>query len=392
MRRISVELMGADIYASIRNISNSGIVLHKIRVIDSVTVRFLVFYPDLPSLRHVTDHHGDTLRIYAIPNLLWTGSTFYHRPIFIFGVLLALLLSLWIPTVVLFVEVQGNERIPSSTILEYAAQCGIRLGSQCRQVRSEWVKNALLEAMPELQWVGVNIRGCVATISVSEREKAVKREEYDEICSIISCRDAIIQTVTVRQGNPICKVGQAVKEGQVLVSAYQDRGICLWVTAADAEVFGLTEHDLTVISPTAYSCKISVRCVKRNFSLIIGKNRINFANNSGILGGGCVRIYEQKYMTLPGGFTLPISLCIETWLEYETQETTMRLQEEKILAELDRYLLRQTISGTILSRMYVASDQHGDICLQVRYFCSEMIGRIRPEGILKDYESDRENR
>ena len=38
MRRISVELMGADIYASIRNISNSGIILHKIRVIDSVTV------------------------------------------------------------------------------------------------------------------------------------------------------------------------------------------------------------------------------------------------------------------------------------------------------------------------------------------------------------------
>ena len=44
-------------------------------------------------------------------------------------------------------------------------------------IRSEKVKNSLLQRIPQLQWAGINTDGCVAVISVREKT-AIKNSEF----------------------------------------------------------------------------------------------------------------------------------------------------------------------------------------------------------------------
>ena len=82
----------------------------------------------------------------------------------VIGLCLLLLLVCILPTRVLFMRVEGNESIPENLILEAAEDCGIRFGASRSAVRSEKVKNGILSRISELQWVGVNTKGCIAVI------------------------------------------------------------------------------------------------------------------------------------------------------------------------------------------------------------------------------------
>ena len=90
--------------------------------------------------------------------------------VLIIGLMLLLFFSVWLPSRVLFIEIQGNDTLSAQSILEEAKDCGIIMGASRRFVRSQQVKNTLLDKLPQLQWAGVETIGCVAVITVRERQ------------------------------------------------------------------------------------------------------------------------------------------------------------------------------------------------------------------------------
>ena len=172
--------------------------------------------------------------------------------------------------------------------------------------------------MPQLQWAGVSTSGCVAIITVHERNVKEPAREKEGVCSIVAARDGIITEMTVLRGNGLCKPGMAVKAGQVLISGYQDCGICIRAAHAEGEILAYTQHCLMAVCPINRVIRSETLGRKEKYSLIIGKKEINFMKYSGISGSSCVKIYEQKYMTLPGGFVLPIVFARESTIYYET--------------------------------------------------------------------------
>ena len=133
------------------------------------------------------------------------------RPLLYAGLALLFACSLMLPTRILGVWVEGNSTVPTRRILEAAQQSGIRLFAPCAEVRSEKMKNALLSAIPELQWAGVNTYGCRAVISVRERTLPERKPEPEKtVGSIVAARDGIVESVTALQGTVLCRPGQAV--------------------------------------------------------------------------------------------------------------------------------------------------------------------------------------
>ena len=215
---------------------------------------------------------------------------------------------MWLPSRVLFVQIEGNTHVESRRILESAARCGIAFGASRREIRSEKIKNALIECIPELSWVGVNTYGCTAVISVRERVKESDTENIHGVSSIVASCDGVIRQITVLQGNRVCSVGQAVTKGQVLISGYTDCGISIQATAAKGEVFAETSRSVTAIFPRVCMQRGEKQCIEQKYAVIIGKKRINFSNSSGILGTSCVKMYTEKYLTLPS-ISLSFILC-----------------------------------------------------------------------------------
>ncbi len=380
---MEVELTSAEPEMALQAVNHHGIEIFYMRQVSELTCCFRIRRRDYQKLASLSQKRGETLRILRKMGIFWLGKRLLARPVFLVGIIFFLLVVMYLPTRVLFVRVEGNKTIPARRILASAEECGICFGASRREVRSEKAKNALLSAVPELQWAGVNTSGCVATVSVRERTIAEPAEEEKQVTSIVADRDGYILSSTVTKGNPLVQIGQTVKAGQILVSGYTNCGICIQATASEGEIIAQTNRSLDAVMVSECVRRGEIQSVKKKYSLIIRKKRINLWKDSGISDTSCGRMYEEYYITLPGGFRLPIALCVETCTSYENRTVEIPQEEaEGALREFaGNYLLQQMVAGEIRNRTETVSPEDGMYRLIGNYVCVEMIGRVRQEQI-----------
>ena len=234
---IEIEIICAFPENLLSEMSQKGITLRNIRVDRMLTIRCVLSASNLQKLVAWCEKRDIQIRVLKKSCLQHFNDIIHQRKLLIISVII-LLSALWlIPLRVLFIEIEGNEAIPTAQILENAASCGISFGTRTKSIRSEIVKNKLLHMIPGLKWAGVNIRGCVAVISVEEGADFTDMDSSShQVNSIVATRDGVINSMTVLRGTPVCSIGSAVKKGQLLVSGYTDCGISIKATGANAEI------------------------------------------------------------------------------------------------------------------------------------------------------------
>lgn len=383
---IRVEITTADTADLMGYLSDNDIGLEQVKVHNQLTIQATVNRKDYKKLHALTELHGAKTQMLDCHGIYWRVKGLLKRPVMIISVLFFGLLSAYLPSRVLFVQVEGNELLPERLILERAYQCGIGLGASRKDVRSEQIKNALLESLPQLQWAGVNTHGCVAVISVKEKPKQEITDQCTTgVSSIVAARDGLIMECTVMKGNSLCTVGQAVKAGQTLISGYTDCGLSIVATRAEGEIYALTEHEIQLCTPVNYVKRGCLICTKTEEYLQIGKKLINFDNSSRISDTTCVKIYDKSPVTLPGGFSLPIYRITQTSYYYELLPAQQ--EDQSAFAWLQDYaaefLNKQMVAGKILE-----TEDTGELLDQVyfyeaEYACYEMIGRVKEEEIIR---------
>lgn len=378
------ELVSADLLGAFTRLTDAKIPIRNVNIKDDMTAHFTVARKDYPLVERLCRRRGDLIQKQAALGLFWTINRFLHRPVLLAGLFLLLILELFLPTRVLFLEVEGNKRIPSRVILSAAEDCGIRFGASRRRVRSEKVKNALLSAVPDLQWAGVNTYGCKAVISI--RERAVKMfsdPEEMQIRNIIASADGVIISCTAQKGNLLCYPGQVVKKGEILISGFIDCGLCIQAVKAEGDILAQTQHSFSAISPSAAEVRTEAEYVRRYYSLLIGKKRIKIWKDSGIWDSSCGRMYEEQYMILPGSFRLPIALAVDQISVYRTSNKTIPAEESESLlsAFAEKYLRNHMIAGAVTEKREQSEDGDGFVYLSGKYNCTEMIGRAHWEQI-----------
>ena len=301
--------------------------------------------------------------------------------------LAALVLVLGFLTAVLpgriwFISVAGNSAVPARLILKKAEQSGVSFGAKAGAIRSEQVKNQLLYEIPELRWAGVNTSGCSAVITVAEREMPAPTEESGP-GDLTARTDAVVTELILHRGTAMVKPGSAVQERQVLLSGVTDQGVFI---RAEGEVWGLTRREIRVVLPRETAVRGESEAVCRKFSLRIGKKSVNFSNDSGILHGTCVKMRTVNYLTLPGGFQLPVALVTDTYYLYETVQTPRG--ESDWLTEAAHRTVQEQLRGGALLREELAQD--GTLLAAV-FECREQIGVFRPGDYMERDTFDREN-
>lgn len=387
---VEVELASGDIGATLSAMNRQNIPVFNTKYRDELTARFYLQRKDYKQACVLCQKRGDRLCLLGYRGIYWSLWRILHRPVLLGGLCLLLAFTMYVPTRVFFVRVEGNNQIPGRQILAAAEDCGICFGAFRREVRSEKVKNALLSALPQLQWACVNTSGCVAIISVREEADLTAQQKTGQVGSIVACTDGIIESATAVSGSLVVSAGQAVKEGQLLISGYTDCGLLIQVTRAEGEIFAQTKHEQTVKMPVRGFKKMPMGEEFRVYSLLLGKKRINLWNNSRIWGTTYDRIYEQYDITLPGGFQLPVALCVERYISCDVKENEIPQAdaEEKLTGFADAYLVRHMVAGNILHRDDTFFLEDDAYILEGRYTCREMIGRLRPEKMGEEYGKD----
>ena len=372
----------ADSMLLLNMLNKSNLLLENVTIVNDLELLITVYQKDISEFITICDKLEASVKVVQKNGLLWYISAFVKRPVLVGMLCVLFALFCYLPSRVLFVSVTGNSNITTKEILEAAENCGIAFGANRREVRSEKMKNALLQNIPQLQWAGINTSGCTAIISVREKTtQQISPEENNCVSSIVASSDGVIQSCIVYQGNPLCSVGQAVKAGQTLVSGYTDCGIVTKTTQARAEINALTFREIEVYSPHTTQKRREKEKIKTSYSLRIGKKLIKFYKDSGNYSDKCAKIYEEKCVCLPGGFPLPIAVIKETVIWYDTvaDESAVSDSVDWLADSAKSCLKDKMIAGEIISDETKINTLDGAYYLYGRYACIEMIGQVKYE-------------
>lgn len=370
---VRIRLTSADAYAFVAELLSENIEIMDLHDGNDLTLYTRIYRRDLHKVSRLAENKNIEIEIVGRAGVFWVLRRTVFRPVVVMCLFLVLVTVFYFPGRVFFVYVEGNDSVPTNLILSCAEECGIGFGADRGDVRSERVKNMLLSKVPQLQWVGINTQGCTAVISVREKSEKDMKNEESRVGSIVAVCDGVVEQCTVYKGNPLCKPGTAVKKGQVLVSGFTDCGIMIQATRAEAEVFGTTKRQLQVIASTQIKKRTEYESKTVRYGLIIGKKQINFYKDSGISGAECVKMKEIKYLTLPGGFKLPIALVTESVETYELAASESK-DTAWVAAFAETYLRSRMVAGRIIDCSVYETCFQGVFHFTGTYDCYEMIG------------------
>ena len=277
-------------------------------------------------------------------------------------------------------QVEGNERVPTETILRALEKNGVGLGTFALSLDSEDLRNHVLLDVPELSWITVNVFGCRAQVQVRERTPAPEIIDRRPPSNLVARRAGLVLEVNSLGGVKCVVAGMSVEQGQLLLSGVEDTGTFgARMTAGLGEVTGRTWHTLTTTVPLTAAQKQYTE-EKTGYSLIFGRRRLKFFGNSSITGAKYDKI-TQRFPLYVLGIPLPVTVERETWRFYDTAAVTRTAAQAEREAEqiLQNRLETETAPyGTVTSTL-CSSRLAGDALeVTLRAECRESIGQLVP--------------
>lgn len=270
------------------------------------------------------------------------------------------------------IEIRGCDSLSRGRVLRALEDCGVSEGSFWPSLSSDLVRSRMLIALPELSWMTVNVSGSRAVVLLMERTEKPEIYIESEASDIVAKSDGFVTDMSVLNGKPLVQPGQAVMEGEILVTGVMDSlsGPPRLIKAR-ASVEAETWHELTAVCPLESGEKTELKKRKLRFALKIGRNRINFYFSSGKDIDECDKLVEEYKLGVKGLFALPISLVKEE-LCYWQGEAPAKAEQEAMKERLYKSL-ESSVDGEILSHGYSVSVSEGLLYVTLRAHCLENI-------------------
>lgn len=273
-------------------------------------------------------------------------------------------------------RLSGNKTVPSEKILRALEDYGITVGSRSMDIDQEDMRNHVLLELPDVSWLAVNVKGCVAHVQVVERLRPPRAVRENEITNVVARRSGIITKVEALDGEAQTAPGSTVTEGQLLISGVTDVG-GVRLHHGMGRVWARTWHEIPVLVPlTVLERQETGRSVRT--AVDFGKHRINLYGKGSMSGADCDKIVHTRAWTLPGGFRLPVKWVREIRICCETvpcQRKVAAAQQEG--EETARQLLAQELppESSIVSTRFSTARRSGWLLVTLQAECLEEIGR-----------------
>lgn len=344
-----IRVTGAEPWRFPDRCAAGGILLEDVTAEDPFTLRAVILWRDLPAGEKIAASCGCEWQVisrHGAPKL-WRR---LRRRWFFAAT--GILLSAGLAVSSLFVwdvrVTENDSPIPDGVILRTLEEEGVKRGAFYPGFRADLIRSRALSALPELSWLAVNVRGGRAGVEV--RAAVAPPEIWDprQAADVTAARGGVVMDLTVLEGTPLVKRGDAVEPGQVLISA--DRPGRSIPVHARGEVTARTRYELTARAPLATGQITPNGEEKRQFALILGRRRINFYGDSGILPPGYVKITKIWAPDPSALFPLPLA-----WVTERVQ--SVRSQE----APQDENAVREAVEERLLSRLRETLGERGEI-------------------------------
>lgn len=251
------------------------------------------------------------------------------------------------------IEVEGNETVPDEDIISACEEIGIKEGIFSNSIEPKIARQRLLLCIDSLSWASLVVEGSRLTVDVSETKEA----EISPPCNLRAATDGVIKKIDISAGECLVKVGQTVKEGDILVSGVTEKAGVTNFVAAAGSITAETVREMTfktnfLVEEKFITGETAKRTVLEFFTLKIplylGRQTGEYDS---ILTKERVTFLESE---------LPITLYTREFFFYEVMQKSLSNQEavDDLENQLEEALIDLEIENyTVEKRNYSETDK-----------------------------------
>ena len=116
------------------------------------------------------------------------------------------------------INVSGNDEITEEQVISVMDEIGIRPGVRTSGLDAELLEQAAMVKLKDVSWMAINFQGSVVNVELKERDAPPEAIPMEEPCNLKSSYPGQIVRLEVISGVTVVEEGDAVTQGQLLVS------------------------------------------------------------------------------------------------------------------------------------------------------------------------------
>lgn len=271
------------------------------------------------------------------------------------------------------VKIAGNDTLSTKELLALFQDYGIERGARISDIDVTNLPQTIMLSNPDIAWMSINVNGCTMTVEISERVYAPESIDRGKPCNIKASRDGRILDTQVKLGELVVARGDAVVQGDLLVSGVQEYSNGLTAMHhASAVILAETERILSVEIP--FSQCIEQPTGREWSRKVLELFHLKIPLFLGSVHGEYDRTVERTPLVI-GGVELPVAVTKATFRE-KTKVEVLYTAEQAL--ELARAQMLEK-AGEELEGIAVVSSQETietletAVRLNVKFICQENI-------------------
>ncbi|MPM29619.1 hypothetical protein SDC9_76159 [bioreactor metagenome] len=385
---VTVTITGAFPERFLNLCAQRGVPFWSLAWLDPYTLRLRVLRRDSRKLDAIGERTLCTISLTERKGLPFFLHRFRERYALLAGLALSIAAVCLLSQFIMVIDVTGNENISTAAILTELDRQGVRPGVYGPSLNLRETSHEVLLCLPKLSFMAINLHGIRAEVIVREANLPPDIVDEKTPADIVSTATGIITRMEVLSGEPLVKEGSTVLAGEVLISgvmdikepAYSTVDMGVRLVHAQGRIYARTWHTLRAVIPLEAGVKLYSGEETARYSLTFFGKRFNFYSKDFISSNNYDKISKTKALTLPGGFTLPISFRKEIYRSYELLPCPTDEAEAKALLEnsLGKALRATVGEGEILRTDITSEAANGLLTVTLLAECSEQIGREVP--------------
>jgi similar to stage IV sporulation protein len=245
------------------------------------------------------------------------------------------------------IRIESDAQVDTAAIIDTLDTLGLYVGASWSGIDTSSVENSLLLLSNDVGWVNVNRRGTVAYVEVRKKD-IPDHQPHLTYSNIVAAYDGIIESINVKSGYAVVKVGDSVRAGDLLVSGILPDSLGGGIVGAEATVIAKRQDVISLAVPSVFEQYEYSSPLLSSFSLKIFNFSVNILNFSGNFATEC-DIIEKTTPIFIFDKKIPIEILSTYAIQKQsisissTPEEMTRIASERLNSKMLELLANSTL-------------------------------------------------
>ena len=197
---INIEVEGFFIERFINICILKKIFLWKLERKSGTLIKVKISVSDFKKIREIALKTKCRVHIKNKKGIPFILNKYKKRKIFAITLLVIAILIFGLTKFVWNIEINVDGDVNESEVLELLEEEGIYEGALINKIDTDKITNKIRLERDDISWVGINLSGTNVIVNIVLATETPEIIDEEEICNIVSGKDAVIEKITVQNG------------------------------------------------------------------------------------------------------------------------------------------------------------------------------------------------